>query len=69
MALTSTWWRNAWEYRAPGCRRSFWDSGTILANLLAVCSAHRLPCALHVGFDDSAANRLLDVDPGQEATI
>src|SRR5205814_1792831 len=32
---TSTFWRNAWKYRARAYRHSYWDSGTILANTLA----------------------------------
>jgi SagB-type dehydrogenase family enzyme len=69
LALTSTWWRNAWKYRARAYRHSFWDSGTILANLLAVASAQRLPTRLRVRFDDAAANSLLDIDPALEAAI
>ena len=32
---SDTFWRNSWKYRARAYRHSFWDAGTILANLLA----------------------------------
>ena len=40
---TGTYWRNAWKYRARTYRHCFWDTGTILANLLAVAAAHVVP--------------------------
>src|SRR5206468_10852489 len=33
--LTGIYWRNAWKYQARAYRHLFWDSGTMLANLLA----------------------------------
>src|SRR5207249_4854405 len=39
MALSTTFWRNAWKYEARAYRHAFWDSGTILANLLSVAAA------------------------------
>jgi SagB-type dehydrogenase family enzyme len=69
MILTSTWWRNAWKYEARAYRHAFWDSGTILANLLAVASGQGIPAHVVVGFADADVNALLDVDPAQEAAI
>jgi SagB-type dehydrogenase family enzyme len=69
MALTSTWWRNAWKYQARAYRHAFWDSGTVLANLLAVAAANGLAAHVLVGFADSEVNALLDVDPAHEAAI
>jgi SagB-type dehydrogenase family enzyme len=69
MVLTSTWWRNAWKYEARAYRHAFWDSGTILANLLAVASAQPLEASVVVGFADASVNALLDVDPAHEAAI
>jgi SagB-type dehydrogenase family enzyme len=69
LVLTSTFWRNAWKYQARAYRHSFWDSGTILANLLAVANAQRLPASVVLGFVDSAVNRLLGVEPRHEAAI
>jgi|DewCreStandDraft_2_1066082.scaffolds.fasta_scaffold00019_177 SagB-type dehydrogenase family enzyme len=66
---TSTFWRNAWKYRARAYRHSFWDTGTILANLLAVAAARELPAKVVLGFADEPVNCLLDVEPHREAAI
>ncbi len=69
IVATSTWWRNAWKYRERTFRHAFWDSGTILANLLA--SAHALGhCAEVVGaFADDPVVDLLGLDPEAEAPL
>src|SRR5215470_3039013 len=36
---TGTYWRNAWKYQARTYRHFGWDSGTLLANMLAVSAA------------------------------
>jgi SagB-type dehydrogenase family enzyme len=69
LALTSTWWRNAWKYQARAYRHAFWDSGTILANLLGVAAGQRVAATVVLGFADSTVNHLLDVSPSAEATI
>lgn len=66
---TSTFWRNAWKYQARAYRHTFWDTGTVLANLLAVAAAQELPARLVLGFADEAVNRLLDVDARREAAV
>src|SRR5207248_6199715 len=66
---TSTFWRNSWKYQARAYRHSFWDSGTILANLLAEAAAHRLPARVVAGFVDDQVNRLVGVDGEREAAI
>ncbi len=66
---TSTFWRNAWKYRARAYRHTFWDTGTVLANLLAVAAAQGLPARLVLGFADEVVNRLLDVDGRREAAV
>src|SRR5262249_37468588 len=60
LVYTSTFWRNAWKYRARTYRHSFWDAGTILANLLAVAAAGALPARVVQSFVDADVNRLLD---------
>ena len=69
IVLTSTYWRNAWKYRARAYRHTFWDSGTMLANLLAMTSALEVPAHLVLGFADEDVNRLLDVDSNKEAAV
>ncbi|MFB6298805.1 MAG: SagB/ThcOx family dehydrogenase [Halobacteriales archaeon] len=66
---TSTWWRNAWKYRARTYRHAFWDSGTILANLLGTARAHGLPARVVLGFADSPVATLLGIDPDWEAPL
>jgi SagB-type dehydrogenase family enzyme len=69
IVLTSTYWRNAWKYRTRAYRHTFWDSGTMLANLLAAASALGLPAHLVLGFADEDVNRLVDVDSDEEAAV
>lgn len=65
--LTSTFWRNAWRYQERAYRHVFWDSGTIIANLLSLASAERLQPRLYAGFVDAELNRLIGVDSRREA--
>jgi SagB-type dehydrogenase family enzyme len=69
LAATCTYWRNAWKYQARAYRHTFWDTGTILANLFAVAHANAIPCTLVLGFADEQVNRLLDVDANREAAV
>ena len=69
LIASSTFWRNAWKYRARAYRHSYWDSGTILANTLALAAAAALPARVVLGFADGPVNRLLDTDPEREAAI
>ena len=69
LVLTSTFWRNAWKYRTRTYRHSFWDAGTIVANLLAAASALGVPADVVTGFVDDPVARLLDIDPAREAPL
>jgi SagB-type dehydrogenase family enzyme len=69
LVLTGLYWRNTWKYQARGYRHLFWDSGTMLANALAVGGALGLAPALLTGFVDAAVNALLGVDPAREAAL
>ncbi len=69
VVLTSTFWRNSWKYQARAYRHAFWDSGTILANLLALASADGQPNWVVMGFADDEVNRLLGVDGEREAAV
>jgi SagB-type dehydrogenase family enzyme len=69
IVASSTWWRNSWKYQSRTYRHAFWDSGTILANLLATASAHSIPAAVRLGFVDSKINQLLDLDPAREPAL
>ena len=65
----SEWWRNAWKYRERTYRHAFWDSGTILANLLAVAHAGGHRAEVVAGFADDPVADLLGIDPGEEAPL
>ncbi|HET7090712.1 MAG TPA: SagB/ThcOx family dehydrogenase [Anaerolineae bacterium] len=67
--LTDVVWRNAVKYQAREYRHAFWDSGTILANTLAVAAAQRLPARVVLGFVDAEVSRLLDLDPERELAL
>ncbi len=69
LAFASTFWRNSWKYRARAYRHAFWDSGTLLANLLALCAARELPARIVLGFVDDALNALLGLDGEREAAL
>ena len=66
---TGTYWRNAWKYRSRTYRHFGWDNGTILANLLAIASASKLPSRVVGGFVDSQINALLGLDSKREVAF
>src|SRR5262245_25360400 len=66
---TGTYWRNAWKYRARTYRHCFWDTGTIVANLLAVAATHAVPAKVVMGFVDSTVNELLGLDVEREVAL
>ncbi len=69
LVLTGIPWRTTWKYRERGYRHLFWDSGTILANLLSVAEAAGLPCRLVGGFVDDEVSALLDLGEPQELPL
>ncbi len=69
IVTTSVYWRNSWKSQARAYRHAYWDSGTILANLLAVGAANRVPLKVVTAFVDSPVNRLLDLDDQREVAL
>jgi SagB-type dehydrogenase family enzyme len=69
LVMTSTFWRNAFRYRARAYRHTFWDAGTSLANVLGVAASLHLPARLVLGFADAAVNALLGLDGEREAAV
>jgi SagB-type dehydrogenase family enzyme len=69
LACASTYWRNAWKYTARAYRHCFWDTGTILANLLAVAAADTMPARVVCGFVDQTVSALLGLDPQREGPL
>ena len=66
---TGTYWRNAWRYHSRTYRHFGWDNGTILANLLAVSAAMKLPAKVVAGFVDAEVNALLGLDTKREVAF
>ncbi len=66
---SGVYWRNAWKYRSRTYRHFGWDNGTILANMLAVAFALKLPARIVSGFVDSQVNALLGLDTNREAAL
>ena len=62
-------WRTSWKYRQRGYRHLFWDSGMILANLLALSASGGHSSEVVLGFDDGELNRLIGVDGHKELAI
>jgi len=69
VVATSEWWRNAWKYRERTYRHAFWDSGTILANLLATVHSLDRRAEVVTGFADAPVADLPGLDPETEAPL
>ena len=69
VVCAGTFWRNAWKYRSRTYRHCFWDSGTVLANLLATSTAHHVPAKVVLGFADEPVNQLLGLDTMREVAL
>jgi SagB-type dehydrogenase family enzyme len=67
--FTSTFWRNAWKYRERTYRHCFWDSGTIIANFLAMARAEGFAARLVCGFVDDRVNPLLGLNSDKENAL
>ena len=69
LVTSSVYWRNSWKYQSRAYRHSWWDSGTILANLLAMGRAYDVPLNVVTGFVDDEVNHLLGLDTSKEAAL
>ncbi len=69
LVTSSVYWRNSWKYQSRAYRHSWWDSGTMLANLLAMGKAYGLPLEVVTGFVDDQVNHLLGLDTSREAAL
>jgi len=69
LVAASEWWRNAWKYDERTYRHAFWDSGTLLANLLATAHALDRPARVTLGFADERVADLLGVDASEEGPL
>jgi SagB-type dehydrogenase family enzyme len=69
VVATAIYWRNTWKYQARGYRHLFWDSGSLLANLLAAATGLDLAARLVTGFVEREVNGLLGVDAEKEGAL
>jgi SagB-type dehydrogenase family enzyme len=69
LAMTSTFWRNAWRYRERAYRHTYWDAGTSLSHILAVAASAQVTTELVFSYADALVNELLDVDGTRESTV
>jgi SagB-type dehydrogenase family enzyme len=69
LVLSAIYWRNTWKYQARGYRHLFWDSGSMLSNLLAGANALDVPARVVTGFVDLEVNGLLALDGEKEGAL
>ena len=69
LILSAIYWRNTWKYQARGYRHLFWDSGTLLGQLLAVARALDVPARVVTGFVDAQLNGLLGLEAEKESAL
>ena len=69
VVLADTHWRNAWKYGARAYRHAFWDSGTLLANMLAAASGAGVPARVVMSFVDGDVHRLLGLKAEKESVV
>ncbi|MFW9779878.1 MAG: SagB/ThcOx family dehydrogenase [Candidatus Heimdallarchaeota archaeon] len=60
---------NAVKYQTREYRHAYWDSGTIISQILALCKAYQLPATTVLGFLDSHVNTLLNLDTTKEFSL
>jgi SagB-type dehydrogenase family enzyme len=69
LAMTSTFWRNAWRYRERAYRHAYWDAGTSLSHILAVAASAHVGAQLVFGYADPLVDEVLGVDGVRESTV
>ena len=66
LVLSGISWRTTWKYGERGYRHLFWDSGAVLANVLAVTEAAGITSRALTGFVDDDVSHLLGVGSPEE---
>ena len=69
LVFTSNAWRNSWKYQSRSYRHWFWDTGVIVANLLAIGESMGHDIRLTLGFVDDQVNNLLGLETHKEASV
>jgi hypothetical protein len=55
-------WRTGWRYRERGYRHVYWDSGTMLSQLLAAAASAGIEAELYTRFPDAQVTALVGAD-------
>jgi SagB-type dehydrogenase family enzyme len=69
LILSAIYWRNTWKYQGRGYRHLFWDSGTLLSQLLASAAALGLSARVITAFVDAEVNALVGLDASTEGAL
>jgi SagB-type dehydrogenase family enzyme len=69
LVFSDAYWRNAFKYQAREFRHTFWDSGTMAANALAICAGFGLKASIVLGFADREVGDLLGLGPQPEFPV
>ena len=67
LIFTTLFWRSTWKYRSRGYRYCYWDTGTVISNLLSTATACQVSTQLVTGFVDSEINNILSIDGVNES--
>jgi len=66
LIASTIFWRSTWKYHARAYRYCFWDTGTMLANLLAVANAEGHRTEVVTAFLDAELEVLIGADGERE---
>lgn len=69
LIVTGVPWRTGWRYRERGWRHLYWDSGTMLSQLMAAADSAGLAPRLRTCFPDDAVANLVGADGVHEFPI
>jgi hypothetical protein len=69
LVVTGVPWRTGWRYVERGFRHIYWDSGTMLAQTLALAESSRLRPRLFTRFPDAPVTALVGADGVQEFAV
>lgn len=69
LIFTGLVWRTTWKYGERGWRHLYWDTGAMLANLLAATEAHGVDAKIFAGFADQTVTDLLGIDGVDEIPV
>ena len=69
LIVTGIPWRTGWKYAERGFRHIYWDSGTMLAQTLALAESAGLRPRLFTRFPDAQVTRLVGADGVQEFPV